>query len=417
MFFSTTIPFPVVHIDKVLYITCMIRYMIIGAGAAGLEAALAIRKIDTESPVTIVTDEDYAHYSRPRLVHFLAEEGPPEALQTYDAAWYESKGIEIRKGRRIVGLDLQGRSVADDRGEVLPWDRLLLACGGLSAVPGLPGVGRPGVFSVRKIVDTLAIRAYSSGRRRAVVIGGGLLGLESAYALVTRGMEVTVVETAPWLLPRQLDAEGGAHLQRLLEAKGLSFVLGDQAASLGGAGAEGPVEAVTLKTGAVLPADLVLFSIGVRPEASLAAAAGLKIGRGVVVDDHLETSAPGVFAAGDVAEHRGLTYGLWPVSREQGRIAGTNMAGGSEEYRGSLPSSQLKITGIEVYSAGDVSCLSQSDAEERTIGGRDELRYRKLVVGADGGAVAAMVIGDRSAVQIARRVMSGSADPGEFASP
>lgn len=381
----------------------MSTHLIVGGGAAGLEAAITIRKLDPQSEVTLVTEEPWLPYYRPKLVHFLAESQGPDSLLTHELAWYASSGIRVLTDTRISAIDPATRTARDQRGQVHAWDRLLLATGSQPFVPPLPGAGRQGVFTLRSIEDSLKIKAAAASAARILVVGGGLLGLESAWAFRQRGLPVSVVETAPWLLPRQLDAEGGAHLQRLLEDQGLEFRLGDQAAGIEGEGDTGPVRCVGLKSGACIDAGLVLFSIGIRLDTAWLAGSGIEAKRGIVVDARMATSAPGVWAAGDVCEFQGTCQGLWMSAREQGRVAGTNMAGGEAIYQPAPPSSQLKITGIDVFSAGDPAA-----AGARVITSHDSGGYRKLVLNGDGTVAAVMVIGDKSAIQNARKILAGS---------
>jgi nitrite reductase (NADH) large subunit len=398
----------------------MKNYLIIGHGAAGAEAAVTIRKQDPDSRVTILTEDAWLPYFRPRLVHFLAETGAPDGLLVHDQAWYDANGISVRTGTRAASLDTAARTVTTADGAFHPYDRLLLATGSLPFVPPLPGRGRPGVFTLRTIADSLAIKDHLKCCRKILVIGGGLLGLESAYALAKTGIEATVVESAPWLLPRQLDAAGGRHLQGLLEAQGMRFILGDQAESIAGTGDQGPVSGVRLKSGALADAQAVLFSIGVRPDTAWLAGSGLTLNRGIVVDDHLACSAPDVWAAGDAAEHRGVCQGLWMSAKEQGRIAALNMTGTATAYQPAPPVSQLKITGIDVFSSVsfDTAILGKDGrsgpAELSVQAGSDPESYRKLVMGRDGQVEGIMVIGDKAGIQTARKVLAGSARPEEF---
>lgn len=393
----------------------MIRYLIIGGGAAGMEAAQSLRQSSTGADITILSSDRFPPYSRPKLISFLAANEAPMALEAHDTEWYRANGLKLFVGRRIIAIDTEAHDAVDDSGQRYPWDRLLLACGGNSIVPAAAGSERPGIFVLRSLDDALKLREYAAGRKRAAVVGGGLLGLESAHALSSRGMEVTVIEAEPWLLPRQLDRAGGKLLQHLLEARGLRFILDARVGSFGGSGRNGAVDRLTLASGEELRTDMVLLSVGVRPETSLAEEAGIAANRGIVVDDRLRTSVPDVYAAGDAAEHRGVCYGLWTVAQEQGRRAGLNMAGIDTPYEGSIPSSQLKITGIDLYSSGDAEPgVGKADGDPALIVSGDAERYRKLRLAPDGRPLQAVVINDRAAIQLARRIMSGSADPEEF---
>jgi len=382
-----------------------LKTLILGNGAAGMEAALMLRKHDPETSITLLTESRWLHYFRPKLVHFLAEEQHPEDLVVYDEEFYKKKNIYNVLGRKAASVDTSARKVTDEFGGVYPYDRLLIATGSRPFVPPIEGIEKDGVFTLRSITDAQKIRRFSEQVDRTVVIGGGLLGLENAFSLQQLGKTVSVIEFAPWLLPRQLDQSGGQHLQKLLEAKGLEFLLNAQVAKIVGGS---HVEGVQLKDGRFVECGAVLVSAGVRGDMDFLKGTPIATNRGIVVDDRMRTNVEGVWAAGDVAEHRGLTYGLWTVAREQGQVAGLDMAGQPTEYTGSLPSSLLKITGINVFSMGDVK------AGGSYLSGGDDESYKKLVVDKDQKPVAAMVVGDKSAITTAQKIMGGKLEPGEF---
>lgn len=382
-----------------------IKTLILGNGAAGIEAALTLRKHDSETSITMLTESRWLHYFRPKLVHFLAEEQSPGDLVVYNEEFYAKKNIYNVLGRKAASVDTKARQVTDELGGVYPYDRLLIATGSRPFVPPIDGIEKEGVFTLRSITDAQKIRRYSESVDRTVVIGGGLLGLENAFSLHQLGKKVVVIEFAPWLLPRQLDQNGGTHLQRLLEAKGLEFLLNAQAERITGASR---VEGVQLKDGRFIPCGAVLVSAGVRGDMDFLKETPIATNRGIVVDDRMRTNVEGVWAAGDVAEHRGLTYGLWTVAREQGQIAGADMAGQPTHYEGSLPSSLLKITGINVFSMGDVT------ARGSYFSGGDDESYKKLVLDKDQKPVAAMVVGDKSAISTAQKIMGGKTPAEEF---
>lgn len=382
------------------------KYLIIGNGAAGTEAALAIRKLDADSPITLITESRYLHYNRPKLIHFLAEDNQkPEDLVVYDEEFYAKRKITNILSRKITGIDTQNKQVIDQYNGRYPYDKLLLATGSKPFLPPIEGIDKKGIFTLRSVTDVERIKLYSETVDDVLVIGGGLLGLENAFSLLQMGKKVTVVEFATHLLPRQLDKAGGDHLQKLLEAKGLNFLLGEQVVKFHG---DRRVEKAELKSGRMIAAPAVLVSAGVRGDMDFLKNTDIKTNRGVVVDDHLQTSVPGIYAAGDLAEHRGITYGLWTVAREQGRVAGENMVGQATVYDGSLPSSLLKITGISVFSMGDVSKTGTE-----AIHHQDDETYKKLVLEGEKPS-AAMVVGDKAAIGTAQKILGGKAQPDEF---
>ncbi len=371
------------------------RHVIVGGGVAGVTAAQAIRAADADAEVHLLSEEPYPYYRRPLLWGLIAGEIEQEAIFYRPAAWYAQQGITLHLGARVVGLDLAGRCVVLADGTAQRFDRLLLATGARSYMPPCAGSEQQGVFTLRTLDDALAIKAYLTRCTTAAVVGGGLLGLETARALHTAGLDVTVFEFFPYLLPRQLDPEGAAVLQALLEAQGLRIVTGAESEAI-----LGNVCAVSLRLrdGRTFPGDLVLFSAGIRSETSLARAAGLVVERGIVADRHLETSAPGVYAAGDSAEFQGRVYGIIPPAIEQARVAGANMvAPGSSVYAGTTPSTTLKIAGAELTALGE----STAEGAPYTVLRHSDLEaghYRKLVL-QDGRVVGAVLLNDRQRVR------------------
>ena len=365
------------------------KYIIIGNGAAGMAAAESIRERDTEGEIVIYSSEDRYHYSRPRIIEYLSGSLSDEKLTIRGKEFYEKKNIRLVKPARIEVIDSVGRTLSLRGGEVESFDRLIIASGASSFRPPVEGSGLDSVFTLRTIDDADRILARCAGRKQAVVLGGGLLGIETAASLTKLGMKTTVVEMFDRLLPRQLDAEGAAVLQSMLEKKGLSFLLGKQAATIRKNG-----EATTLafRDGATIEADIVVFSAGIVSNTELARGAGIVCDRGIVVDEHMETNVPGIFAAGDAAQFQGRVYGLWPPAKEQGGFAGRNAAGEVAPYSGSLVSVKLKVSGIELVSLGSIeACEGVSIVTKR---GDDS--FKRLFL-KDGRLVGAILIGDASA--------------------
>ncbi len=382
------------------------KHVIIGNGVAGTEAALAIRKTDPQAEITIISESSHLFYYRPRLIEYLAGEVTVDDFIIHKPDFYEKVNITNALSTEVVKIVPGENKVLTKDGSSFPYDRLLLAAGASCFIPRIEGVDRKGIFSMRSVGDADEIREYAKGKRKAVVIGGGLQGLETAHSLIKLGLEVACVEVAKWLLPRQLDAEGARLLQRLLEKKGLSFVFPDFAASFGG---KDGVENVILRSGRELDAEEVVICAGIRTRNQLAQEAGLKVNRGIVVDDHLQTSADGVYAAGDVAEHNSQIYGLWEAAKEQGEAAGLNMAGQKTEYAGTVPSSTLKVTGIDLYSAGDFN----PGQDRRVLTSDRDGAYRKLVL-EDRRPIGAIVVNDAQAMKAASEVFAGKAEIEKF---
>ncbi len=366
----------------------MTTYLIIGNGIAGNAAAETIRKYDPTGIIRLFSREPHPFYYTPALPEFLAGAKEVRQLIIHPPAWYEQKHIEFRPGTVITGGDARQKYVTDSNGRRHQYDRLLLATGSTSFVPPIKGAEQAGVFTLRTLDDAQRLKAAALQARQAVLIGGGLLGLEAGNGLRLAGLKVEVVEFFPRLLPRQLDEAGAALLQRRLERMGFDFHLGATTQEIL---REDGCLTVVLDKGLRLRADLVLISAGVRPEVSLAKALGAAVEKGVQVDDRLHTSLPDVFAAGDLAEHRGRLYGSWTAAQEQGRVAGANMAGQDQTYTGTLPANTLKVVGIDLLSVGEID--AEGKLEAIVLTDPDRQAYRKLVLQND-RLVGAILLGD-----------------------
>jgi len=377
------------------------KIVIAGLGAAGANAARTIAaagRADVE--VEIYGAEPHLYYARPKLPAFLAGEITQEELYFYPPSWYNERRITVHSGARAASIDAAAHRLVLAEGTVVPYDRLLVATGASSFLPPIPGAGQPGVFALRTIQDVEQIRAYAQGRSRAAVIGGGLLGLEAARALRALGLQVTVLERGSYLLQRQLDEQGGAIFGREIERMGIAVVANADTERI-------EPGAVLLKSGLRVPADLVLIAAGVRSNLELAQASDLATNRGIVVDERLQTSAPDVYAAGDVAEWNGTVYGIIPAAIEQAQVAAQNMLNsGTAEYRGTVPSTTLKIVGIDLTSLGQVSAAGEGVVELRRSDGPG--RYLKLLL-KDGRLHGAILLGHKAKVNpisqaVARRL-------------
>lgn len=386
------------------------RYVIVGNGWAAVAAAQALAEEDPSATIEIFGDEPYWAYRRPQLPDLLAGGVDLEHMWIHPPAWYEERGIAVHRDVRVEALDPPGQAILLSGGQRVPYDRLLLAMGSTAYVPPLAGTGRRGFFTLRTVDDALAIRDYAAKSRRAIVIGGGLLGLESARGLSSLGLQITIIEYGSWILQRQLDAEGAAILAPIMEGMGIRVVthgiservLGDEC-----------VAGLSLRGGTELEAELVLCATGVRPQTALAEQAGLTVNRGVVVDEHLRTSTAGIFATGDVAEYAGQVYGILPVAWEQSRVAAANMAGREATYAGTVPSTTLKVAGVDLTSIGEVNPRGEGFIELR----RSEPeagRYLKAVLH-EGRLVGAILLGDRRRVGLFRRLITQGSDVSAFA--
>lgn len=373
------------------------RLVILGGGIAALSAAQAARATSPDGRITLVHRESTLPYDRMSLTRYLAGDVAREALLVRNHEWFKEQGILLVQAE-ARSLDRAGRRVVLDDGQALPYDRLLVATGAHPFVPPIPGVRRQGVHVLRTVDDAEAILRSVRKGARCVCIGGGLLGIETAGGLVRRGVTVTVLDEAPWLLSRQLARPASARLSGLLGEVGIAVVSAAKVAEIAG---DESVRSVLLADGTEVPADMVVIAAGVRPNIAMARAAGLATNRGVLVDDSLRTNDPDVLAAGDVAEHRGVVWGLWTVALEQGKLAGAGLAGATISFAGNPPSTQLKVLAWPVFSVGRFEVESPSD---KVVEYADKTRLSRIVV-KDGVVVGGNLIGDATLAGPLRRAV------------
>jgi len=354
----------------------MTNYVVVGNGIAGTTAAENIRKQDKEGSITIVTEEDVPFYYRIRLNEYLSGDMTEEELIGKGDEWYRGHNITLKLNTRVSGAVPGEKILFTTDNERIGYDRLLLATGSHSFIPPIKGSDRKGVFALRSLQDARDISSWAGDVEDVVLIGGGLLGLEAGNALRRLGKKVTVVEFFPRLLPRQLDVDGAGRLQKIMEGMGFSFRLGAKTEAI--AGADGVV-GVQLEGGETLPARMVIISAGVRPNMELAKDLGLEHDKGIKVNERLVTSSPHIYAAGDVAEFNGMPYGIWPAAMEQGKIAGTNMAGGDQVYQGTTMANTLKVVGVDLASAGNIDADNSLESKVVT----DDTVYKKVVLEKD----------------------------------
>ena len=384
----------------------MKQYIIIGNGVAGATSAEKIRSADPEGRITLFSREPVPFYYRVRLPDVVAEQADLSNITIHGESWYRDKRVELYSGESVVEVDTAAGRVRSDKGGEYHYDELLLATGARGFIPPIPGTDKEAVFALRSWADARAIAARAAQIESVVLVGGGLLGLEAGYGLTRRGLQVHVVEFFDRLLPRQMDPAGAAKLQKMLEGMGFSFYLGARAKEIIGPTA---AEGLALEDGRTISGGMVLFSAGIRPDLDLAKAMGVETDKGVIVDDRLQTSQANVWAAGDLIEHRGRVYGIWPAAMAQGRIAGTNMAGGSEKYEGTVMSNSLKVVGVDLTSAGNID----ADGELTAAIVEDEDTYRKIVV--DKGQIAGFIFyGDNRGARECQVAMEKGLDVTSF---
>jgi nitrite reductase (NADH) large subunit len=379
------------------------RHVIVGGGVAGITAAAELAKRQA-GEIVVYSEEPHPYYFRPRLPHFVGGQVVLENLFARSPAWYQERGIEVYLSSKVVHLLPGEKSIHLQSGEEVAYDRLLLATGGVPFVPPMEGVDKAGVFCLRTLDDAIAIKKYAAQCRQAVVIGGGLLGLETAKGLRDLGLEVTALEASTHLCPRQLDVEGASIFQTLIERLGIEVGLEADAEEVIG---QDKVEGVVVRDGRTYPADMLVVAAGIRCNIALAAHAGAKIEGCVDVDEHMATNMPDIYSAGDAAGYQGRTWGIIPIARAQALVAAANMAGERIAYQEPPPSTTLKIAGIALTSIGSAIPVGDGYFDIR-VDDAESGAYRKLVLH-EGRLVGAIVIGDGAlARELGTLVASGA---------
>ncbi|MHB0920190.1 MAG: nitrite reductase large subunit NirB [Thiomonas delicata] len=370
-----------------------LKLVLVGNGMAGVRALEELLKLAPDLyDITVFGAEPYPNYNRILLSPVLAGEQTVEQIILNPLSWYAENGISLHTGKTVVEINRVKRIVRADDGTEAAYDRLLLATGSNPFILPVPGKDLEGVIAYRDIKDTETMIETAKRYKHAVVIGGGLLGLEAANGLKLRGMDVTVVHIMPWLMERQLDETAGKLLQKSLQDRGLHFRIGAQTAALLG-NEQGRVRAVQFKDGSEIPADLVVMAAGIRPNTELAEKAGIYCKRGIVVTDTMQTvTDPRIYALGECAAHRGVAYGLVAPLFEQGKVAANHLAQfGIGRYTGSAVSTKLKVTGIDLFSAGEF--MGGEGCEDIVLSDPFSGVYKRLVI-KDNKLLGACLYGD-----------------------
>jgi nitrite reductase (NADH) large subunit len=366
--------------------------VVVGNGMAGMACVEHILKHQPQFDITVFGDETHVNYNRILLSSVLAGEKSTDDITLNPLDWYRRNGICLRVGTRIVDVDPQAKTVTAADGAFTPYDVLLLATGSSAWMPPMAGLDLDGVFAFRTLDDTRALLDRAGRGTKAAVIGGGLLGLEAARGLQVQGCDVTVVHLMDTLMERQVDATGGGLLRKKIEELGVRVLPGRSTTAI--TGEDGRVSGVEFADGERIAADLVVVAAGIRPNVELGRRAGLTVNRGIVVNDHMETSAPDIFAVGECVEHDGVCYGLVAPLLEQAKVLAATMTGNrGPTYNGSVQAAKLKIMGVEVFSAGDWTETAGAEPvrfEDAALG-----VYKKVVV-RDGRLGGVILVGDTS---------------------
>lgn len=367
----------------------MEKLIVVGNGMAGTACVERILKHKARFEITIFGDETHVNYNRILLSSVLAGEKSGDEIVLNSLEWYKQNEITLRLGVRITDIDAAAKTVTGNDGSVTSFDKLLLATGSSALIPPIEGANKPGVYVFRNLDDTRALIDRSYQGAKAVVIGGGLLGLEAARGLQVRGCDVTVVHLMDTLMERQLDFAAGGYLKAKIESLGVRVLLSHNAAAIVG---ETRAEGVRFQDGSELAADFVVIAAGIHPNVELGRKAGLNVKRGIVVNDFLETSHPDIFAVGECVEHNGICYGLVAPLLEQGKVLAATITGNKgPHYEGTTAAAKLKIMGVEVFSAGDFAEQQGNELiryEDPALG-----IYKKLTV-RDNRLVGAILVGE-----------------------
>jgi nitrite reductase (NADH) large subunit len=381
------------------------RVLVVGNGLAGTIASKTYRQLNPTAKIEIFAEENYLYYPRPNLIEYLAGNSKQEDLFAFSEEWFADQNILVHLGQSVKKLHPGSKEIELDGGRKEPYDLLLLANGASSWIPPIAGAEKKGVFTLRTLDDAAAILDWIPEHPEVVVIGGGLLGLEIARAIRTRGASVRVVEFFPRLLPRQLDMEGASVLQSQIEEMGIQVRLDIATEEIQG---EGSVSGLRFKGGDTFQAETAIVAAGVRPNIRLAKEAGLKTEKGILVDDMLRTSDPSIFAAGDCVQHRDRIYGIIPASFNQARAVALNMAGQEKRYSGTVPSNTLKVVGLDLTSIGLVNPEEETVEEFRSVPAGMKI-YKKIVI-QNGKLVGAIWMGTRKNVNDIGRLILQETD-------
>jgi len=381
------------------------RVIIIGNGLAGTIAAKTLRELDKNVEIDIFTEEKYHYYPRPNLIEFLAGKLSYEKIFAFPEIWYTEQNMNVQLRKPVTRISPDSKEVEIVGGEKEKYEFLILASGSLAFVPPIKGAEKEGVFTLRTLDDAFELIEYTKSQRRVTVIGGGLLGLETARALKSRGAEVEVVEFFDHLLPRQLDEQGASLLKSQIEKMGIGIHLGLACEEVLG---QERVSGLRFKGGQEIETDVALVAAGVRPNIRIAQDAGLETDRGLIVNDYLQSSSPEILAAGDVTQHAGRIYGIIPASFNQARIAAQNVTSQKQKYEGTIPSNTLKVVGLDLTSVGTVNPEDESYEEVRKES-RDQGVYKKIVV-RNGEICGLICIGTKKGVSEISRLISQKAN-------
>ncbi|MCT4687887.1 FAD-dependent oxidoreductase [Vallitalea sp.] len=351
------------------------KVVIIGNNAAGISAVEAIRKRNTDAEIIVIDkDPNYAYY-RPSLSDYISDSHDEEYFYLHKKEWYSENNINLMLGTTVTKIDASNNQIILDNGEIVSYEKLILANGSHNFIPELSGINKKGVFSIKTLSDADEVKSYAKNSNKAAIIGGGLLGLEAAWELKKLGLDVTVIELADRLLPKQLDEESSKILEDGIKKTGININKSVTANAIIG---EDEVTGIQLSNEMIIEADIVIVSIGVRANTKLAQEAGININRGIIVDEYMRTNINNIYGAGDVTEFNGINYYIWQQAIEQGEVAGANAVGDTLTYKNIIPNNVFNAMNMNIFSTGDLG--SKKDLSYNSVNKQDGDKsiYKKL---------------------------------------
>lgn len=384
------------------------RIIIVGGGVAAVSAIKSIREVNENAELYLFGSERFYPYYRLRLTKGLFENAAEDKILLRKVDWYLQNNVNLHMGTTVRSIDTEKKEVTLEDGSCFTFDKLLLASGSHNFKPPINGIDKVGVYTIRKLDDVEQLNSYIKEKETILNIGGGIQGLETAWILHQNGKKVIIAEAMPRLMPRQLDERASSILKKSIEKLGIKLLINKQVKSIEG---NQCVEGFTIDTGEFIPCDTVIYSVGVRANIDFLKDSAIKTNMGAVVNDYLETSEKGIYAAGDVAEYNGRLGGLWTVAVEQGTVAGYNIAGKETKYTSVIPSTMLNAFNVSLFSIGNVdenSC-TQSMIEDK----EDDINYKRLFI-KDNKIVGAIVLGDTKKAVAMKSAVEKERDISEF---
>jgi flavorubredoxin/NADPH-dependent 2,4-dienoyl-CoA reductase/sulfur reductase-like enzyme len=378
------------------------KYVIVGNGISGYYAADSIRKRNSEAEINIISNDKVLTYYRPQLSDYLNTDILDKNFFVAPEDWYDKNNINVTLGVKVESINKDKKTVTLNNGKELSYDKLILATGASNFIPPLKGFENKGVYVLRDIEDAENIKKEMKNAKNAVIVGGGLLGLEAAWEMKNAGLNVSVVELAPRLLPLQLDEEASPLFEQIVAENGITVYTNDAAEEILG---EGTVTGLKLKTGKIIDADLILFSVGIRPNKSLAEKAGISVNRGILVNEKMETNIKDIYACGDSAELNGKIYGNWPAAIEMGKIAGSNAVGEEIIFKDFVNSTVFNAINTELFTAGDIY-PNEGNIKTLCSANKENKIYKKLFF-KDNKLVGAILLNDtKQSVKIMKAIQN-----------